>query len=868
MLSLLTALVLAAAPLQDTAHVVLVATTDLHGHVTDWDYVADRPFAGGLARVATVVDSLRARFPGQVVVVDAGDLLQGDAFATYFARVAPAEPHPIVEAMNLAGYDAATPGNHDFDWGLPVPPPGRHRRALSVRERQHLRRSRRLAALPALSRRPAAAASASRSPVSRRPARWSGTATSSAGASGSRRSGRPWRRCSRPCGATPTSSWPWPIRDSAAAPRTTRRVWATSTRPPCSRRCRPAPTSSWWATRTGRCATRCIEGVHFVQPAAVRRQRVGGAPGPGARGRRLAAARASARTWSPPARSRRRPLLAQRLASGTGRGPRVGPHGDRARGGSDAGGRRAGGAGSRSSSSCRTSSAGAPARSSRRRRPSTSGRGSMPTRSAWRTCSRSTLREHAARRAAERGPAQGRISNGARATSWWTRSGGSRSTTRCRATTTTWSPARATTIDLRRPVGDRIQGLARARAAGASRPTASPWPINSYRQTGGGGYTMLRGAPVVYDKGERILELLIDAVRARSPLDPARVRGRLELAHRARGGRPRGPRAVRRPGPAAAHGPRATRWCSGCSPPAISTARLLPGAARARRRARQPGRRVRLRPAAARRRRRHAGHAGPGRDPRPRGHGAARPAGYAAAALGDHDFDWSPEVLRQRMERVALPVARGQRGGQRHPAGGPTGSSPYRMLDVAGMTVAVIGYITPETKRHAARRPHPRPPVRRGRAGAARRAGRGGRRGGRRATILLAHAGGSCDSVVCTGEIVRLAEELGRRGVSLIVAGHTHRVITTRVAGIPILETGSGGRMVGVADLVKTPAGGLDIPDRGGRRWTPRARGGDARFRAALDAYARRSDSVHDPAAGRDQAAAGACGRAVSRSAP
>src|SRR5512147_110854 len=119
MLSLLAALVVAAAPLQDTAHVVLVATTDLHGHATDWDYVADRPFPGGLARVATAVDSLRARYPGQVVLVDAGDVLQGDPYATYFARVAPVEPHPIVEAMNLAGYDVATPGNHDFDWGLP-----------------------------------------------------------------------------------------------------------------------------------------------------------------------------------------------------------------------------------------------------------------------------------------------------------------------------------------------------------------------------------------------------------------------------------------------------------------------------------------------------------------------------------------------------------------------------------------------------------------------------------------------------------------------------------------------------------------------------------------------------------------------------
>ena len=119
MLSLLIAAHLAVAPVQDTAHVVLVATTDLHGHMTGRDYLTDRPAPNGVARVARVVDSLRAKYPGQVVLVDAGDLLQGDPFATYFARVAPREPHPIIEAMNLAGYDAATPGNRDFDWGVP-----------------------------------------------------------------------------------------------------------------------------------------------------------------------------------------------------------------------------------------------------------------------------------------------------------------------------------------------------------------------------------------------------------------------------------------------------------------------------------------------------------------------------------------------------------------------------------------------------------------------------------------------------------------------------------------------------------------------------------------------------------------------------
>ncbi len=102
----------------DTAHVILVATTDIHGHVVDWDYLRNQPFPGGLARVATVVDSLRNRYPDEVVLVDAGDLIQGDPFATYYSSVAPRDPHPVLDAMNAVGYDAATPGNHEFNFGL------------------------------------------------------------------------------------------------------------------------------------------------------------------------------------------------------------------------------------------------------------------------------------------------------------------------------------------------------------------------------------------------------------------------------------------------------------------------------------------------------------------------------------------------------------------------------------------------------------------------------------------------------------------------------------------------------------------------------------------------------------------------------
>ena len=102
----------------DSAHVVLVATTDVHGRVLAWDYVRDRETPGGLSRAAAILETLRAQYPNEVVVVDAGDLLQGNPFAGYFGRVERRRPNPIVDALNALQYDAVVPGNHDFDFGL------------------------------------------------------------------------------------------------------------------------------------------------------------------------------------------------------------------------------------------------------------------------------------------------------------------------------------------------------------------------------------------------------------------------------------------------------------------------------------------------------------------------------------------------------------------------------------------------------------------------------------------------------------------------------------------------------------------------------------------------------------------------------
>ena len=102
----------------DTTHIVIVATTDVHGRALGWDYVRDAEAPGGLSRAATILETLRAQYPGRLVLVDAGDLLQGNPFATFFGRQDQRQPQPIVDALNALQYDAATPGNHDFDFGL------------------------------------------------------------------------------------------------------------------------------------------------------------------------------------------------------------------------------------------------------------------------------------------------------------------------------------------------------------------------------------------------------------------------------------------------------------------------------------------------------------------------------------------------------------------------------------------------------------------------------------------------------------------------------------------------------------------------------------------------------------------------------
>ena len=85
-----------------TEDIVILYTNDVHTYI---DGVLSYDVLDGL------VDSLKSVY-GNVLLVDAGDAVQGTAFGSMD------KGESIVKLMNAAGYDLATLGNHEFDYGM------------------------------------------------------------------------------------------------------------------------------------------------------------------------------------------------------------------------------------------------------------------------------------------------------------------------------------------------------------------------------------------------------------------------------------------------------------------------------------------------------------------------------------------------------------------------------------------------------------------------------------------------------------------------------------------------------------------------------------------------------------------------------
>lgn len=99
----------------------IMETTDIHTNLLNFDYYKNAAVETvGLAKTATLVKEARKENEN-AVLVDNGDLIQGTPLGTYKAKIEPlkeGEVHPAIEAMNLMGYDMATLGNHEFNYGL------------------------------------------------------------------------------------------------------------------------------------------------------------------------------------------------------------------------------------------------------------------------------------------------------------------------------------------------------------------------------------------------------------------------------------------------------------------------------------------------------------------------------------------------------------------------------------------------------------------------------------------------------------------------------------------------------------------------------------------------------------------------------
>ena len=104
-----------------TVKLRLLETTDIHVNLLPYDYYRDAPDdTVGLSKLATLIAAARAGAPN-TLLFDNGDFLQGSPMGEFVALergLKRGETHPVMTAMNMLGYDAATLGNHEFNYGL------------------------------------------------------------------------------------------------------------------------------------------------------------------------------------------------------------------------------------------------------------------------------------------------------------------------------------------------------------------------------------------------------------------------------------------------------------------------------------------------------------------------------------------------------------------------------------------------------------------------------------------------------------------------------------------------------------------------------------------------------------------------------
>ncbi|GAB4297712.1 MAG: bifunctional metallophosphatase/5'-nucleotidase [Ignavibacteriaceae bacterium] len=100
-----------------TVKLKLIETSDVHGAIFPYNLTYDRQTNTSLASVMTYLNEQRADTSQHIILLDNGDILQGDPVVYYYNFEKTDTVHLYADVMNYMNYDAATIGNHDIETG-------------------------------------------------------------------------------------------------------------------------------------------------------------------------------------------------------------------------------------------------------------------------------------------------------------------------------------------------------------------------------------------------------------------------------------------------------------------------------------------------------------------------------------------------------------------------------------------------------------------------------------------------------------------------------------------------------------------------------------------------------------------------------
>ncbi|OLB15323.1 MAG: hypothetical protein AUH12_08595 [Gemmatimonadetes bacterium 13_2_20CM_69_8] len=183
--------------------------------------------------------------------------------------------------------------------------------------------------------------------------------------------------------------------------------------------------------------------------------------------------------------------------------------------------------------------------------------------------------------------------------------------------------------------------------------------------------------------------------------------------------------------------------------------------------------------------------------------------GIDAAAIGNHEFDWSVDTLRARMAGARYRFLAANISDTTGTAR-PGWAEPWTLISRGGLKIAVIGLALKATPTNTT--PRNVQGLAFGDGAAAVRRVLPQARAAADFVIVVAHEGAFCDgppatdpvpAPACHGDILDIARGLDSASVDLIVSGHTHSLVNTVVNGIPIVQARSSGAGIAVVDFVR-----------------------------------------------------------------